>query len=112
MLPKERRLSKLPNVAVSKLKGWGICEANILGPGKNCEGERRRSETITLKRVVTDLRHSVAHILFKTYGNGTDINEIEFKTDRSKFKAKVTVDEFTTFVKKLAKVVTVRSTGA
>jgi hypothetical protein len=112
VLPKERHLNKIPNVPLSNLNGWGIKSTHIIKPGKNCDGEQRQADTITLRQVVIDMRHSVAHILFETYGVGALIEDIEFRTDRSRFKAKMPVSEFRVFVQKIAEVVTDRGTGA
>jgi len=112
VLPKERHLSKIPDTPLTQTPEWGIQPNHIVNAGKNCEGERRMADTITLRQVVTDMRHSVAHILFKPYGDGQQIKDIELRTDRSKFKAKLSVTEFKSFVQKLAEAVIDRGAGA
>jgi len=102
ILPKERKRHKIPDLPIAGLPDWGIRTDYITKPGKDCVGRPRTAEYLTVLELVTDLRHSVAHILFKPLGDGKDITHLEFHTDRSKVKLNVPVTDFRVFVKKLA----------
>ena len=73
------------------------------------EGDWERSaiDTLTLKELVTDMRDSVAHILFKTYASNNQITVIELHTDYSKIRVKLTIDEFKKIITKHADSVSV-----
>jgi hypothetical protein len=101
VLPKEQHLKRIPDCAIRDLNGWGLTHRHILYPGYNRKCTPRSIESITVRQVVTDLRHSIAHILFRTFANGGQIAEIEFHTDRSQFRAKIPVVQFREFVLKL-----------
>ncbi len=102
ILPKERQRHKIPDLPLVDLPDWGILTDHITKPGKDCAGKPRKAECLTVLELVTDLRHSVAHILFRPLGDGKDITRLKFRTDRSKIELNVPVKDLRIFVEKLA----------
>lgn len=105
VLPKERRRNRIPDTPIADLNAWGINREHIIDAGKDCVGRQRNVSNLTLLELTTDLRNSIAHILFRTLGDGEHISHVEFSTNRSGFKAKIPVNDFRVFVTKLATMV-------
>lgn len=105
VLPKELKRKHIPDTPISDLTDWGMKKEYIDKPGKDCVGRPRNINQITLLELTIDLRHSVAHTLFRTLGDGKKITHVELCANRSKFKATVPVEDFKKFVTKLANTV-------
>lgn len=102
LFPKEKHFAKIPDCAINNLdSSWGISTCHIIKPGNDCIGRARKADKITLKEVVTDMRHSIAHILFTPYSEGGKIGGVVIATGRSKFKARLPIKELRIFLLKL-----------
>jgi hypothetical protein len=107
VLPETLHFERIPDVLVSSLSDWGLQARHVLEPGRTKKGKDRSIDTLTVKELVTDMRDSVAHILFRTYASNDQITDIELHTDYSRIKVKLSIDEFKQFITKLADSVSV-----
>ncbi len=94
IVPKEKSLEKIPNDPISDIEKWGISPDSIQDIGDK--------EPATLRGLVINLRHAIAHTLFTPVYENEYVLGFEFK-NRSGFKAFIKLDEMKKFVNKLAK---------
>lgn len=96
ILPHERRMNQIPDLAIDKLDKWGIDPAFIGNWGVMKQGERK-----TLKQLVRRLRNSVAHFQIEAEGTDQDIERLKF-SDRNGFRATIPIANVKAFLKQFA----------
>jgi hypothetical protein len=97
-VPKEKSLEKIPTDPMSDLKKCGISPGSITSVSKKNKGNQYPN---TLRGIVIDLRHSVAHFTFKPVHKNRIVKGFHF-TNRAGFEATIDVAEMRDFVEKLA----------
>jgi HEPN pEK499 p136 len=99
VLPKETVLNAIPETPLSELHKWGITPGSIKAPGTARGGSD--PDPNTLRGLVSNLRHSVAHFKIKPVPRAGDVQAFEFKNDRG-LEAVVSVSDLREFVKRLS----------
>ena len=98
VVPKETSLDAIPLDPFSELSKWGIDPDSIESVGKSKPGNRKPD---TIRGLVINLRHSVAHFNLKPVPRTRDVHSFEF-SNRDGFKATISLKELRVFVDKLA----------
>src|SRR3990167_8504471 len=98
VIPKEKLLDKLPDDSIDKIGEWGIDQDSIRDIGRE---SKENSDPNTIRGVVINLRHSIAHSLFDPVAVGREVTAFDFITNDSGFQAKLTLQEIAEFVRKL-----------
>ena len=99
VLPKETMLNAVPETCLSDLKCWGIDPTSIRTPG-TAPG-RNDPDPKTLRGLVANLRHSVAHFRIQPVPKEGPVTAFEFQNDRG-LHAVISLSELREFVKKLS----------
>lgn len=98
VVPKETVLDAIPDDPLSSLMQWGISPDSI-----KCAGKPTRTNPCpeTLRGLVANLRHSVAHFRIKPIPETEDVHSFEYTNDTG-LHAVISVSEMREFVGKLA----------
>ncbi|MGQ0512426.1 MAG: HEPN family nuclease [Betaproteobacteria bacterium] len=99
VVPKETALDAVPEDPLSGLIKWGIDPRSIRNPGRQVKG---RPDPNTLRGLVANLRHAVAHFNIKPLPAAGDVTAFEYTND-SGLHAVISVDEMREFVRRLSK---------
>lgn len=98
VVPKETSLGAIPLDPLSELSKWGINPDSIESVGRSTRGNPKPD---TIRGLVINLRHSVAHFRLKPVPRTSDVHSFEF-SNRDGFKATISLKELRVFVDKLA----------
>ncbi len=98
IVPKETVLKAIPDSPLSDLPRWGINQSSIKSPGKPT---RSNPQPETIRGLVTNLRHSVAHFRIKPIPAEGDVHSFEFKNDVG-LHAEISLSEIRQFVERLS----------
>ncbi|MHC4117160.1 MAG: HEPN family nuclease [Planctomycetota bacterium] len=98
VVPKETSLDAIPLEPLSDLSRWGINPASIQSVGRATRGNPNPD---TIRGLVVNLRHSVAHFKLKPVPRTSDVHSFEF-SNRDGLKATISLKELRVFVDKLA----------
>ncbi|MBK6592768.1 MAG: hypothetical protein IPG23_08490 [Burkholderiales bacterium] len=98
VVPKETVLEAIPEVPFSELANWGLSDTSIKCPGRSTKTNPNPS---TLRGLVANLRHSVAHFRVKPVPASGDVHSFEYTNDVG-FHAIVPLSEMRCFVEKLS----------
>lgn len=98
VVPKERYIKAIPEQPLTELAQWGIRPESIQNPGRVTDTNPRPE---TLRGLVKNLRHSVAHFTLKPIPANADVHSFEYRND-SGLHAVISLAEMRVFVKKLA----------
>ena len=98
VVPKETVLQAIPESPLSELPRWGINEASIRSPGRPTKNNPHPE---TLRGLVANLRHSVAHFRVKPVPATGDVHSFEYTNDVG-LHAVVPLSEMRSFVEKLS----------
>jgi hypothetical protein len=98
VVPKETSLNAIPLDPLSDLTKWGINPDSIESAGNKTRGN---PEPNTIRGLVINLRHSVAHFKLSPVPRTSDVHSFEF-SNRDGFKATISLKELNVFVDKLA----------
>jgi len=96
IVPKETSLNAIPLDPLSDLPKWGIKQESIKNVGKIYGGNSK-----TIRDLIINLRHSVAHFKLKPVPRTRDVHSFEF-SNRDGLKATISLGELRDFVEKLA----------
>lgn len=99
VLPKETMLNAIPEIPLSELEEWGVAPKSIRFPGT--VKSKNDPNPNTLRGLVFNLRHAVAHFNIKPVPLEGDVHAFEFKNDRN-LDAVISVSELRKFVKRLS----------
>lgn len=99
VVPKETVLDAIPEDPLSELAKWGIDPASIIVPGRPTRTNPRPE---TLRGLVVNLRHAVAHFRIKPIPATGEVHSFEFKNDTG-LHAVISISEMRDFVQKLAR---------
>ena len=97
VIPKEVFRTQLPSDSLTKLSEWGINPSSIKCVGNPTDDNSKPS---TIRGLVNNLRHSVAHFDVTPKSDGENVDAFVFK-NRSGFHAEITLQEMRDFVRKL-----------
>lgn len=78
VLPKETMLAAIPNTPLSDLPKWGVSEICIKNYGRVTN---KIPEPATIRGLVANLRHSVAHFRIKPVPNSGNVHSFEYKNE-------------------------------
>lgn len=97
IVPKETALIAIPEEPLSNLPHWGIRCKSI-----KCHGKPTKTNPNpgSLRGLVANLRHSVAHFRIKPIPSEGEVHSFEY-TNRTGFHAIISLDEMRTFIEKL-----------
>ena len=99
IVPKETVLEAIPATPLAELPKWGICESSIKHPGR---ATKTNPHPETLRGLVANLRHSVAHFRIKPVpASGSDVHSFEYINDAG-LHAVISVEEMRSFVERLS----------
>ena len=98
VVPKETVLKAIPESPLSDLPNWGISVGAIRAPGNPTNSN---SKPETLRGLVTNLRHSVAHFRIKPIPSTGDVHSFDFKNDVG-LHAVISLSEIRQFVERLS----------
>ena len=99
VLPKEGMLSAIPETPISELQQWGISPASIKNPGAVYSPSD--PDPNTLRGLVANLRHAVAHFRIQPVPKEGDVVAFEFKNNRC-LHAVIPISELRDFVRRLS----------
>ncbi|WP_418647906.1 HEPN family nuclease [Thauera butanivorans] len=99
VVPKETMLHAIPDTPLSELKKWGIEPSSIKATGQ-AKG-KNDPDPNTLRGLVFNMRHSVAHFRIKPIPSEGEVEAFEFTNDRG-LHAEVALAELREFVKRLS----------
>ncbi|MFC7518831.1 HEPN family nuclease [Herbaspirillum sp. GCM10030257] len=99
VVPKETMLDAIPETPLTELSKWGITPTSIKAPGA-AQG-RNDPNPETLRGLMFNLRHAVAHFRIKPVPLEGEVRAFEFRNDRG-LESEVTVQEVREFVKRLS----------
>ena len=105
VIPKERLLSYIPDDSIDQMQEWGIFQTSIISVG---DVSKENPEPHTVRGIVINLRHSLAHSNFDPYtrlNNESGNEEVAgfIFNDSSRFKAKISLKEIADFVETLCR---------
>lgn len=98
VVPKETSLGMLPEDPLCDLEKWGITPSSIKSPGRKT---KNGPDPDTIKGLVYNLRHAVAHFRIAPVPRTKKVHSFEFENDLG-LKAEIRIDEMRDFVTKLA----------
>ena len=78
VVPKETMLDAIPESPLSQLSKWGISPSCIKNPGRPT---KTNPHPETLRGLVANLRHSVAHFRIKPVSATGEVHSFEYKND-------------------------------
>jgi hypothetical protein len=99
VVPKETALNAIPEESLENLAKWGINPSSIINPGTPRNG---RPDPKTLRGLVTNLRHAVAHFSIKPHPATGDVTAFEYRND-SGLHAVISIEEMRDFVQCLSR---------
>jgi hypothetical protein len=99
VVPKESFLDVIPEEPLSSLKKWGINPDSIRNPGRPT---KKNPNPETLRGLVTNLRHAVAHFNIRPIPATEEVHSFEYTNDTG-LQAVISVLEMRIFVRALAK---------
>lgn len=99
VVPKETMLHAIPDTPLTALSEWGIDPNSIRAPG-NARG-RNDPDPNTLRGLIFNLRHAVAHFNIKPVPSNGEVRAFKFTNERG-LVAEVTIAELREFVKRLS----------
>ena len=99
VVPKETMLHAIPETPLSQLKTWGIEPLSIKAMGE-AKG-KNDPDPNTLRGLVFNMRHSVAHFRIKPIPNEGEVQAFKFTNDRG-LHAEIPLAELREFVKRLS----------
>lgn len=98
IVPKETVLEAIPESPLSELPNWGIAESCIKSVGRPTKKNPRPD---TLRGLVANLRHSVAHFRIKPVPANGEVHSFEYKNDVG-LHAVIPISEMRAFVSRLS----------
>ena len=98
VVPKETMLSAIPEDPLSSLSKWGIAPSCVKSPGRPT---LKNPNPETLRGLVTNLRHSVAHFRIKPIPATDAVHSFEFKNEVGLY-AVISITELREFVVRLS----------
>jgi hypothetical protein len=98
VVPKETVLKAIPELPLSELPNWGISENCLKSPGRPT---KTNPHPETLRGLVANLRHSVAHFRIKPVPDTGEVHSFEYKNDAG-LHAIIPVTEMREFVRLLS----------
>ena len=98
VVPKEKFLEAVPEEPLSKLKKWGIDPKSIECTGRSHDGNLRPD---TLRGLVINLRHAVAHCLLEPVSENNEVHSFRF-SNGSGMRAVIKLKQLRVFVERLA----------
>jgi hypothetical protein len=98
VVPKESMLEAIPEDPLSDLPKWGISVASIRNHGRPTQKNPRPD---TLRGLVTNLRHSVAHFRIAPVPPTKDVHSFEYTNDVG-LDALISLAEMRVFVERLS----------
>lgn len=98
VVPKETMLDAVPEEPISKLHNWGIDPNCIKSAGSPT---KKNPHPDTLRGLVTNLRHSVAHFRIKPIPATQDVHSFEYRNDVG-LHAVIPVTQMREFVQRLS----------
>ena len=99
IVPKEAFPKAIPSDKFSTLPNWGIDASSIHHAGNATDNNR---EPATIRGLVVNLRHSVAHFDLNPVSQNSIVSAFEFCND-SGFHAIISLDDLRSFVERLAR---------
>ena len=99
VVPKETMLNAIPETPLSGLSAWGIEPSSIKTTGQS-KG-KNDPDPNTLRGLVFNMRHAVAHFRIKPIPSKGEVQAFEFTNDRG-LRAEVSLAELRDFVKRLS----------
>lgn len=97
VLPKETMLDAIPEIPISDLKNWGVNISSL----KIAEARKNDPDPGTLRGLVFNMRHSVAHFRIKPIPSEGEVEGFEFKNDRG-LHAEFSLSELRVFLRNLS----------
>ena len=101
VVPKETAMKALPKDGLSCVEQWGISPQCIKNPGKVGYKDKERVSS-TVKDLVVNLRHAVAHFRIKPIPENQDVHSFVFTNDKG-LDATIPIEQLRAFVEKLSK---------
>lgn len=98
VVPRETALNAIPDDPLVGLLHWGISPASIKAAGRPTNANPRPD---SLRGLVTNLRHSVAHFRVKPIPAEGDVLAFEFRNDVG-LHAEITLAELQQFIERLS----------
>lgn len=98
VVPNETALQAVPEDPLPSLSHWGIDPMSIKNPGKPT---RTNPNPATLRGLVVNLRHSVAHFRIKPVPATDNVHSFEFQNDVH-FHAVISLADLRRFVERLS----------
>lgn len=98
VVPKETVLAAIPEEPLSQLANWGIDPASIRHAGRPTKANPRPD---TLRGLVANLRHAVAHFNIKPIPATEEVHSFEY-INKAGLHAVITVREMREFVRTLS----------
>lgn len=99
VLPKEQFLDHIPDEPLTALKKWGIDPSSIRCAGRPTQANPHPE---TLRGLVTNLRHAIAHFNVRPFPPTKDVDYFEY-TNKAGLHAEVSIAEMRAFVRALSK---------
>jgi len=99
VVPKETMLNAIPETPLSGLSAWGIEPSSIKTKGQ--PRGKNDPNPDTLRGLVFNMRHAVAHFRIKPIPSKGEVQAFEFTNDRG-LRAEVPLAELREFVKRLS----------
>lgn len=98
VMPKETMLQAIPEDPLDRLADWGVNPSSIKNPGLPTRSNRNPN---TLRGLVTNLRHAVAHFQIKPVPATGEVTAFEY-TNESGLHAVITIAEMRELVRRLS----------
>ncbi len=99
VVPKETMLNAIPETQLSELEKWGIDPLSIKEAGRSIG--KNDPDPQTLRGLVFNMRHAVAHFNIKPMPHVGEVEAFEFKNERG-LHAVISIKELRVFVKRLS----------
>jgi hypothetical protein len=99
VLPKETMLQAIPESPLTELQAWGIAPTSIRDSGR--AGGPNDPDPRTLRGLVFNLRHAVAHFRIRPVPKDGDVRAFEF-TNKRGLHAEISIAELRVFVNRLS----------
>lgn len=98
IVPKETVLDAIPETSLEELPKWGIKVESIKYAGRPTKNNPHPN---TLRGLVANLRHSVAHFRIKPVPETDEVHSFEYTNDAG-LRAVISLSEMREFVEKLS----------
>lgn len=99
VVPKETMLNAIPDAPLTELKKWGIDPSSIKAAGQSVG--KNDPDANTLRGLVFNMRHAVAHFNIKPIPSKGDVQGFRFTNERG-LNAEISTTELREFVKRLS----------